>query len=450
MSGLSRYLIRGKALPIKQTVETHPDPSETSKSSGFLKTYEPYCMVTYARPSIVFTHGKGSYLYDLENRKYLDFTAGIAVSAIGHADEEYAELLRDQGLKTIHTSNLYYNEWTGPLSKLLVERTTGSLDGGMRGAARVFVGNSGSEANEGALKFARKYAKKRYGFDTEKVEYVSFHRSFHGRTFGSLSATPTEKYQKPFGPMVPGFKYATFNDIESVNALVTEKTCAVIVEPIQGEGGVYPATYEFLASLRAKCDEVDALLIFDEIQSGLSRTGRIWGHEAITPSDSVDPSSSIVQPDMITIAKALGGGFPIGAIMVTEKVAQAITVGDHGTTFGGNPLASRLAHYVVDKITAPDFLDAIKKKSELFRAGLSQIQEKYPSVVTEIRGTGLMWGIEVKTDPTPIVDAARHRGLLVITAGTNTLRIVPPLVIKEEEILDGLAILDSSIASVHA
>ncbi|KAK9239440.1 pyridoxal phosphate-dependent transferase [Lipomyces kononenkoae] len=421
---------------IHQNAITHKDPSETSKSASFVQEYEPYCLTTYARPALILSHGKGCYIWDVEGQKYLDFTAGIAVNALGHGDEELAKIYYEQSLKMIHTSNLYYNEWTGPMCKLIIERTRATK--GMQSASRVFVANSGTEANEAALKFARKYGKLTPGGGEHKYEVVSFYNSFHGRSMGSLSATPNPKYQKPFAPLVPGFKYATYNDIDGLD-VITKNTCAVIIEPIQGEGGVYFATPEFITALRKKCDEVDAVLIFDEIQSGLGRSGYLWAHEAF-PAEA--------QPDVLTMAKALGNGIPIGAVMVSERIAEAIKIGDHGTTFGGNPLATRVGHYVVDRLSTPEFLDEIKRKAEVFRSGLEQLKEKYPSVITEIRGTGLIWGIQLNRDPNPIIDAARQRGLLVISAGNNTVRIVPPLIIKEQEILEGIEILNSSFASV--
>ncbi|KAK9366685.1 pyridoxal phosphate-dependent transferase [Lipomyces kononenkoae] len=424
------------AAHVHQDSKTHSDPSETSKSADFVREYEPYCLTTYARPGLILSHGKGCHIWDVEGQKYLDFTAGIAVNALGHGDEELAKIYYEQSLKMIHTSNLYYNEWTGPLCKLLIERTLATK--GMQSASRVFIANSGTEANEAALKFARKYGKLSPGGAQDKYEVVSFYNSFHGRTMGSLSATPNPKYQKPFGPMVPGFKYATYNDIDGLD-IITKNTCAVIIEPIQGEGGVNFATPEFMTAVRKKCDQVDAVLIFDEIQSGLGRSGYLWAHEAF-PAEA--------QPDILTMAKALGNGIPIGAAMVSERIAEAIKIGDHGTTFGGNPLATRVAHYVVDKLSTPTFLDQVKHKGEIFRSGLERLKEKYASVITEIRGTGLIWGIQLNRDPNPIVDAARLRGLLVITAGNNTVRIVPPLVVTEQEILEGIEILNSAFASL--
>ncbi|KAK9468017.1 pyridoxal phosphate-dependent transferase [Lipomyces arxii] len=418
---------------VHQNVITNPDPSQSSKSSEFVREHEPYNVATYARPGLVFSHGKGCYLFDVEGSKYLDFTAGIAVVALGHSDDAIAKILYEQASKLMHCSNLYYNEWTGPLCKLLIERTLATR--GMQSAARVFVANSGTEANEAAIKFARKYGKTVGG--DNKYEILSFYSSFHGRTMGALSATPNEKYQKPFAPMVPGFKYAKFNDMAALDS-IDKNTCAVLVEPIQGEGGVNVGTDEFMLALRKKCDQVDALLVFDEIQCGMGRTGYLWAHESL-PVEA--------QPDVLTMAKSLGNGFPIGAAMVSEKVAQAIKIGDHGTTFGGNPLASRVAHHCVSVISQPEFLGNVKLKAELFKAGLETLKEKYPGLVSEIRGTGLIWGVQLNKSPDAIVEAARLRGLLVITAGVNTIRIVPPLVISEDEVLEGLRILDLAIAS---
>ncbi|KAK9477486.1 pyridoxal phosphate-dependent transferase [Lipomyces japonicus] len=453
MSAISRNIIRA-ALSARSSVSlrynstsaatqavhqnsiTHPDPTESSASAQHLRDFEPYVLTTYARPGLVLTSGKGAYLHDLEGRSYLDFNSGIAVNGLGNGDEELADILKQQALQIIHTSNLYYNEWTGQLCKLIVEQTHAS--GAFQAAKKVFLANSGSEANEAAIKFARKYGKSVKGGGDHKYEIVSFKNSFHGRTLGSLSATPNEKYQKPFQPLVPGFKVATYNDIESVYATVNENTCAVIIEPIQGEGGVYTATEEFIVALRKKCNEVGALLIFDEIQSGVGRSGNLWAHAAF-PQEA--------QPDILTMAKALGNGIPIGAAMVTQEVAEIIKPGDHGTTFGGNPLASRAAHHVFGKIANQEFLNRVKQKAEIFRAGLETLKEKYPSVVIEVRGTGLIWGLQLSFDPSKVVDAARLRGLLVITAGHNTVRIVPPLVITEDEISEGLSILDNAIAS---
>ncbi|KFY87710.1 hypothetical protein V500_06810 [Pseudogymnoascus sp. VKM F-4518 (FW-2643)] len=416
----------------------NPDPAEDSATTTVVNEQAPYMVKTYARPAPMFVKGQGSYLYDLENRKYLDFTAGIAVNALGHCDPEISELIYSQAKTLMHTSNLYHNPWTGALSTLLVQKTLES--GSMTGVSSVFICNSGSEANEAAIKFARK-AGKVADPSGAKHEIVSFYNSFHGRTMGSLSATPNPKYQAPFAPMLPGFRYGTYNDIAGIAELVTPTTAGVIVEPIQGEGGVHVATPEFLIALAARCKEVGALLIYDEIQCGLSRTGTLWAHSEL-------PASA--HPDILTTAKALGNGFPVGATLVTGSVAEKIAVGDHGTTFGGNPLASRLAHHIVSRLSQPELQEAVAAKSALFVGHMKKLQEKYPKLVGEIRGKGLLLGLQLDRDPTPIVAAARERGLLVITAGTNTLRFVPPLTISEAEIEEGFAVLDAVMGVVAA
>ncbi|KID88633.1 acetylornithine aminotransferase [Metarhizium guizhouense ARSEF 977] len=415
----------------------NPDPGADSPSAALVSEHAPYMVATYARPPPVFVQGEGSWLWDVENRKYLDFTAGIAVTSLGHSDAEFTRLLTQQAKTLIHASNLYYNPWTGALSKLLVERTLSS--GGMHNASRVFVCNSGSEANEAAIKFARKTGKV-VDPSGGKVEVVSFGNAFHGRTMGALSATHNPKYQKPFSPMVPGFVQGVYNDVGGIRDLVTERTCGVIVEPIQGEGGVMAASEEFLVALAKRCREVGAVLIYDEIQCGMGRTGSLWAHGSL-PRDA--------HPDIITTAKALGNGFPIGAVVVNDFVSDKIKVGDHGTTFGGNPLACRLAHYLVERLSDPALQRGVREKSKLFKDGFAKLKERFPELITEVRGRGLILGLQLTEDPSAIVKAARERGLLVITAGTNTLRFVPSLVVTDEEIAQGLQILEDAIAATR-
>ncbi|KAF2190722.1 acetylornithine aminotransferas-like protein [Zopfia rhizophila CBS 207.26] len=412
------------------------DPPSSSKTAGLVNSQLPYMVPTYVRPPPMFEKGKGCYMWDVENRKYLDFTAGIAVNALGHCDEGMGDVITQQARHLIHTSNLYHNPHTGLLSKQLIQLTHAT--GGMSTATRTFVCNSGSEANEAALKFARKVGKS-VSPDKPKHDIVSFHNSFHGRTMGSLSATPNPKYQAPFSPMVPGFKYGTFNDVDAVNDLVTEETCGVIVEPIQGEGGVNVATPEFLLALRKRCTEVGAVLIFDEIQCGLGRTGTFWAH-AEYPKEC--------HPDILTTAKALGNGFPIGATIVNDFVCNHIKIGDHGTTFGGNPLGSRVASYILSRLSSPEILGSIPPKEQAFRAHFSRLQSAFPDQIAEVRGKGLILGLQLNADPTPVVTAARERGLLVITCGKDTLRFVPPLVVSEAEIEEGMGILAAAMESV--
>ncbi|KAJ2798550.1 acetylornithine aminotransferase, partial [Coemansia helicoidea] len=328
---------------------------------------ETGCIVdTYVRPPIVLSHGKGSYVYDTAGREYLDFTAGIAVTALGHSHPDVAAAISDQATKLVHCSNLYHNEWAPQLARRLVEATAAAYPQGTQGIyagpARVFFSNSGTEANEGALKFARKHGKHvaaagvlgRGASEALRVDpnlkhgIVSFTGGFHGRSMGALSVTATPKYQAPFTPLIPGVQTAKFNRTEEVGAFVDERTCAVIVEPIQGEGGVHVAQPEFLRALRRRCDQVGALLIYDEIQCGLGRSGSLWAHQRY-PDDC--------SPDIVTMAKPLANGVPIGAVLVSDKVAGLIKPGDHGTTFGGNPLACRAGCVVLEHITQPEFLE---------------------------------------------------------------------------------------------
>lgn len=403
-----------------------------------MREHGPYMVATYARPPPVFEKGEGSYLWDVEKRKYLDFTAGIAVNALGHCDAEFSKLLSSQAKTLVHCSNLYHNPWTGALSQLLVEKTRAS--GGMHDAAAAFICNSGSEANEAAIKFARKVG---HTLDPSgaKHEMVSFAGAFHGRTLGSLSATPNPKYQAPFAPLVPGFRVGTLNDVDALDGLITPQTCGVMVEPIQGEGGVRVATDDFLVALARRCRAVGAVLHHDEIQCGLSRTGTLWAHARL-PREA--------HPDVLTTAKALGNGFPIGATLVSRAVADAIRVGDHGTTFGGNPLACRVAHYVVTRLADPALQEAVVAKGAVLARALAQLRTRWPRLVAEVRGRGLMLGLQLTEDPAPIVAAARERGLLIITAGTNTLRFVPSLTISEAEIMEGVGILGEAIRATRA
>jgi acetylornithine aminotransferase len=411
----------------------NPDPAEDSASAALVREHAPFMVATYARPPPVFVRGEGSYLWDVENRKYLDFTAGIAVNSLGHCDPETSKLIAQQSKTLVHASNLYYNPWTGALSKLLVETTRAS--GGMHDATSVFICNSGSEANEAGIKFARKVGK---ALDPSgaKHEVVSFRNAFHGRTMGALSATPNPKYQAPFAPMLPGFRVGDLNDIAALPDLITERTCSVLVEPIQGEGGVQAASDAFLVALARRCREVGALLHYDEIQCGLSRTGALWAH-AHLPTEA--------HPDILTTAKALGNGLPIGATIVNARVAEKIKVGDHGTTFGGNPLACRVAVSVVERLAEKGLQEGVVERGAVFRRGFERLSAKWPGLVKEVRGRGLIWGLQLAEDPAPIVRAARERGLLIITAGTDTLRFVPSLVMGEAEIEEGLAILEEAI-----
>ncbi|KAI9804650.1 MAG: acetylornithine aminotransferase [Piccolia ochrophora] len=417
---------------------SNPDPSADSQTSALVNDQKPYLVPTYVRPPPMFVKGEGCYLWDIENRRYLDFTAGIAVNSLGHADPELTKLIAQQAKTLIHSSNLYHNPWIGALSKLLVSETIAS--GGMSTASSVFISNSGSEANEAALKFARKVGKTRSSpSGPPKTDIVSFHNAFHGRTLGSLSATPNPKYQAPFLPLLPGFSAIPYDSpASSLAEHITPATAGVIIEPIQGEGGIHSASPTFLHALRDRCTDVGAVLIYDEIQCGLSRTGSLWAHSA----------PGLPHPDVLTTAKALGNGYPIGATLVSADVNAAIATGDHGTTFGGNPLACRIAHHVLARLAAPDLQAHVRDLERRFRAHFARLRDRFPRVVKEVRGRGLILGLQLTQDPGPVVTAARERGVLVITCGTNTLRFVPPLVLSAEQVDAGMAVVEEAMEVV--
>ncbi|KAI8089657.1 pyridoxal phosphate-dependent transferase [Halteromyces radiatus] len=438
--GFNLHTIRwSSSLPTAVKEITHPDANVSKSTRDKITRFNQYTVTTYGRPDIVLDRGKGCYVYDSEGREYLDFTAGIAVVGLGHSDDGVAKVISEQAQKLIHTSNLYHNEHAGPLAEQLVETT--NRYNTTSWASKVFLSNSGTEANEGALKFARKWGKHASVSTPEKkIKFVSFTNAFHGRSMGALSATYNPKYQAPFAPLIPGFVTAPYNDVDAVK-LIDDDTCGVIVEPIQGEGGVRPATEQFLKALRQRCNETDTLLIYDEIQCGLGRTGKFWGHQHF---------SEECQPDILTMAKPLANGVPIGAIMTSEKVGNMIQLGDHGTTFGGNPLASAVARHVVGRLSDETFLNTVEKTGQALKQDLKALQEKYSEVIKEVRGQGLLLGIEFNKDPAPIVKLARERGLLLVTAGCNTVRIVPPLIVTREQTQQGIARLAGAIEAFAA
>jgi acetylornithine/N-succinyldiaminopimelate aminotransferase len=369
-----------------------------------------YLLNTYARPSFVISHGEGMYAWDTEGREYLDFTAGIAVNALGHADPGLAAALAAQAGKLVHTSNLYH---TIPQSNLAEKLVANSF------ASRVFFSNSGTEANEAAIKFARKYARTRYGRD-DKTHLLCFDHAFHGRSMGALSLTPKPLYQDAFRPLLADVLVAPFNDEAALADHITEQTCAVFIEPVQGEGGVHPATDSFLRALRARCDEVGALLVFDEVQCGLGRTGDLWAHTA-----------SGITPDIMTLAKPLAGGLPIGAVLVSKAVADLITPGDHGSTFAGGPLITAAACYVFDRINQPAFLQNVQNVGAYLRDCLAEINSPH---IQEIRGRGLMLGIALDIPASKVVEKGYAHGLLLVSAGPNVVRVIPPLVAEPRHV----------------
>ena len=382
---------------------------------------------TYNRFPVMFDHGEGCYLYDTEGKKYLDFAAGIAVNALGYHYPGYDDALKSQIDKLTHISNLYYNEPMSEAGEKLIKAS---------GLSKAFFTNSGTEAIEGALKAARKYSYTKYGKEAGRFEIIAMNHSFHGRSMGALSVTGTEHYREPFEPLIGGVKFADFNDLESVKAQITDKTCAVITEVVQGEGGIYPAQKEFLEGLRALCDEKDIILIFDEIQCGMGRTGYYFAWQSYG-----------VQPDVMTCAKALGCGVPVGAFVLGEKAAAASLVpGDHGTTYGGNPFVCAAVSKVFDIFEQDNILAHVQELTPYLEEKLDALVDKYP-IVAARRGKGFMQGLVIEgTTVGSVVTNALANGLLVISAGSDVLRLVPPLVITKEHINEMIEKLEKSLA----
>lgn len=378
-----------------------------------------YSMNTYNRGLMVIEEAKGCYLKDIQGKEYLDMIAGISVCNLGHSHPVVVEAIQQQAEKLIHISNLYWIPQQVELAKLLVENSF---------ADKAFFCNSGGEANEAAIKLARKYSYKKYG--DGRNEIIAMTSSFHGRTLATLSITSNKKYQEGFGPMPEGFGFASFNDINSVKAAITEKTCAIIVEPIQGEGGVNPAKEKFLKQLRDICTEKDILLIFDEIQCGMARTGKLFAYDHFS-----------VEPDIMSLAKALGNGFPIGAVLAIEKVASAFSPGDHGTTFGGNPLACSAALATLKYILQNKLWEKVEHKGNYFEGQLQKLVEKY-SWVKKTKGEGLMLGIELEIEGAPIVQKMAEEGILINCTAGKILRFLPPFIIEERDIQRTVETLD--------
>lgn len=393
---------------------------------SYIKDAEESILHTYNRFPVVFDHGEGVYLYDIDGKEYLDFAAGIAVQAFGYHNEEYGEALKAQVDKLMHTSNLYYNEPIIRAAKRALKASR--MD-------RVFFTNSGTEAIEGAIKAAKKYAFTRDSHAGHEI--IAMNGSFHGRSIGALSVTGNAHYQEPFEPLMPGVHFAEYNDLDSVKALINEKTCAIILETVQGEGGIYPAKKDFLKGIRALCDEHDILLILDEIQCGMGRTGEMfaWQHYG-------------VKPDIMTSAKALGCGVPVGAFFLTERVAQkSLAPGDHGTTYGGNPFVGAAVDKVLEMMEREDITGHVKEIAPYLEQKLDELVEKY-DFLTARRGMGLMQGVVCEKPVGQIAAKALDKGLVVITAGADVLRLVPPLVIGKEHVDEMAAKLDAVMAEL--
>ncbi|MFQ7575135.1 MAG: aspartate aminotransferase family protein [Lachnospira sp.] len=381
---------------------------ETDK---IIETAEEHLIHTYNRYQIVLDKGDGVRLYDKNGKEYLDFGAGIAVFALGYNNKEYNDTLKNQIDKLIHTSNYFYNEPAAQAAQAITKAS---------GMDRVFFTNSGTEAVEGAVKLAKKYAYLKTGSTDHEI--IAMEHSFHGRSMGALAVTGNKHYREAFGPMIPGIKFAQFNDLDSVKALVNDKTCAIIFETVQGEGGVYPATKEFIEGVRKLCDERGILLILDEIQCGMGRTGSMFAYQQYE-----------VKPDIVTVAKALGCGVPVGAFLATDEVAKALVPGDHGSTYGGNPLSCAAAVKVFELFDKLDVLNNVRVVGDYLKNELEKIISDY-DIVEERRGLGLIQGLQLSINPKNVIAQALDKGLILFSAGINVIRFVPPLVITKEDV----------------
>jgi len=390
------------------------------KTKELIENEKKYLLQTYTRPAMILDKGEGMKVWDLEGKQYYDFIGGIAVNALGYSHPKLIQAVKNQAEKLIHCSNLYYSEPQINLAKMLVELSCGD---------KVFFGNSGAEVNEGAIKIVVKYFKEQ-NKDKHKIIYMK--NSFHGRTIGTLAATGKYKYQKDYLPLLPKFKEAIFNDLESVKAAVDEEVAAIIVEPIQGEGGINIASKEFIEGLRELCNKKDMLLIFDEVQCGLGRTGKMFAYQHYN-----------VEPDILTLAKSLGGGIPIGAFITKDKIAFAFKPGDHGTTFGGNPVACAAAIAFLKVLQKEHLVEKCQEKGEYFKKKIEELKEKYPKFIKEARIMGLMVGLEIEKDGPEVVKKCLEKGILINCTAGNVLRFLPPLIVKEEEIDYLIEVLDN-------
>jgi predicted acetylornithine/succinylornithine family transaminase len=381
-----------------------PAPKEIKKLE------EKYLFQTYKRTDLYLSRGKGSYVYDVEGRMYLDFLAGISVNSLGYNHPRIVNVIADQGQKLIHSSNLFYHQYQGLLAKKLTE---------ISGMSRAFFANSGTEAIEAAMKIARAYGRK--GGRTGKTKILSLKNSFHGRTFGALSITAQEKYQAPFLPLVPDVEIIEETTVKALKKAFSDDVCALVIEPVQGEGGVFPMKAAFMRAARELCDQHDALLIADEIQCGLGRTGKWFGFEHFD-----------VRPDVVTLAKSLAAGYPLGAVLGNEKVAKILTPGDHGTTFGGGPLACRLALEVISIIEDEGLIENAKKLGGYLMKGIRMIGKRF-AAVGEVRGFGLMIGVELGSDAKEVFDRLLGKGIIANVTHDTVLRLIPPLVVKKEQ-----------------
>jgi acetylornithine aminotransferase/acetylornithine/N-succinyldiaminopimelate aminotransferase len=428
--------------------DSGPSIGRRSSQKGIREVFEKFVIPTYARFDLMLERGQGSYVWDVDGRRYLDFGGGIAVCSLGHANTEITSALIEQSRELLHVSNLYYNEPQGRLAQKLAE---------LIGPGRCFFCNSGAEANEGLFKLARKF-----GHDEGRFEIITTLNSFHGRTLAAIAATGQEKVKKGFEPMMTGFKHVPFNDLEAMRQAVTAETAAILVEPIQGESGITVATPEYLRGLRELCDERNLLLLFDEVQGGHFRTGRFQSWQRILEGEAVDRDSSRdFTPDAVSMAKSLGGGFPIGAFWVREKYAGLLSAGTHGTTFGGTPIGCTVGLKIMQIIERDHLAQNARETGEFLMAGLKSLQGKFPRVIREVRGFGLMIGLEFQPDAPGFaggerspslqaIDRLHAHGLLTVPAATAVVRLLPALNLTRAEADEGLRAIAAVVEALAA
>jgi acetylornithine aminotransferase/acetylornithine/N-succinyldiaminopimelate aminotransferase len=418
-----------KKSAVKHARKGKPASARTAKPDARLLDAEQFLLPTYKRQPVVMTHGRGAYVFDSTGKKYLDFLGGIAVNALGHAHPRIIKVIRREAARAIHLSNLFHNAYQGPLARKLAAWS---------GMDRVFFSNSGTEAIDGAMKLARLYARKPdevAGTAAKKHRFLALENSFHGRTFGAVSVTSTEKYRLPFAPVVPGAEFVRFNDVADLEAKLDDTVCAILIETVQGEGGIYPISEAFWNRARARAIQHGALLIADEIQCGLGRTGRCFAYQKF-------PS----KPDIVLIAKPLAAGLPLGAILTTEEVASRVSPGMHGTTFGGGPLACATALEFLKIVEDEKLLENIRARGSQLREGLTKLATKF-DFIRDVRGEGLMIGIELSVEGGPFVSEAMQRGLLINCTHDFTLRLLPPFIITRAQVREFLRLLELVLAT---
>ena len=410
------------------TKKTKRKPASSRKSSAarILRDADRYIVGTYPRPAIVFTHGKGCHLYDSRGRAYLDFLGGIAVNALGYSHPRLMRVIRREAAQAVHLSNLFHNAFQGPLAKKLTEWS---------GLDRVFFTNSGTEAMEGALKLARAYAKKNGAPGTPaKTRFLALENSFHGRTFGAVSITYPEKYRQPFEPLVPGVEFVRFNDVADLEAKFDDSVCAIVLETIQGEGGIYPASEPFWNRARELATQHDAAMIADEIQCGLGRTGRKFAYQKFA-----------TRPDIVTVAKPLAGGLPLGALIANESFAAAFTPGLHGTTFGGGPLVCAVALEFLRTVEDENLFENVRERGAELRAGLEALQSRF-EFIREVRGEGLIVGLDLSIEGAPLVEEALQRGLIINCTHEHIVRLLPPFILRAQDVREFLKQIEVVLA----